>query len=136
MSTEDSLELLSLLGQNFEEENWYVFYKLTSRQIHTSKLDISAMVEEVARRVKEDGHPQISIATSAFKTESSAFEEVYKFSGKRAANIFMRMKSDLSTMGYNNKIDYSFSQFEIQVVTDTEIDIPDYVEIEITSTSN
>ena len=99
MSTEDSLELLSLLGQSFEEENWVIFYKLTSRQIHTCKFDISAMAEEAARRIKEDSHPQIFITSSAFKTESQIFEEVYKFSGKRAANIFMRMKSILSDNG-------------------------------------
>jgi hypothetical protein len=136
MSTKDSLELLSLLGQSFEEESWVIFYKLTSRQIHTCKFDISAMAEEAARRIKEDSHPQIFITSSAFKTESQTFEEVYKFSGKRAANIFIRMKSILSEMGYNYKEDYSFISFEIQVVTDAEIDIPDYVKIEITSTSN
>ena len=124
------------MGQDIEEESWVIFYKLTSLQIHTCKFDISAMAEEAARRIKEDGHPQVFISSSAFKTECQTFEEVYKFSGKRAANIFIRMKSILSEMGYNYKKDYSFSSFEIQVVTDAEIDTPDYVKIEITSTSN
>ena len=136
MSTEDSLELSILLGQNIVEENWIAFYKLTPRQIHTYKFDISAMAEEVVRRIKEGDSPQIFITSSAFKTESQTFEEVNKFSGKRAANIFMRMKAALSSMGYNYKADYSFSSFEIQVVSDTEIETPDYVKIEITSTSN
>ena len=94
------------------------------------------MAEEVLRRIKEGDSPQILITSSAFKTESQTFEDVNVFSGKRAANIFMRMKAALSTMGYNYKVDYSFAPFEIQVVTDTEIDNPDYVKIEITSTAN
>jgi len=130
MSLEDSLELLSQLP---EEKIWILFSNLTSRQIHTPDIDIPSMADEVIRRINEERHPQLFISSSAFRNETTSFEDANAFSGKRSANVFIRLKKILSNMGYKNTVDYTFMPFEIKVVTDPDDDSPDYVTIKITS---
>ena len=133
MSLEDSLELLSLSGQAPEEDTWISFFKLMSLQIHTPNIDISSMADEVVRRINEESHPQLFISSSAFRNETTSFEDANTLSGKRSANVFIRLKNMLSSQGYKNKVDYTFLPFEIKVVTDSGEDSPDYVTIHITS---
>jgi hypothetical protein len=131
-----------------EEEGWISVYNLKSRQIHTSDIDIPSMVDEVVRRINEEGHPQLFISSSAFRNEITPFEVAHAFSGKRSQNVKMRMEKILSEKGYKNKMDYTFLPFEIKVVTDPDDDSiekanlmeswedawqPDYVKILITS---
>jgi len=133
MSLEDSLELLSLSGEAPEEEGWISVFKLNSLQIHTPDIDIPSMADEVVRRINEERHPQLFISSSAFRNETTSFEDANAFSGKRSANVFIRLKKILSNKGYKNKVDYTFLPFEIMVVTDPDDDTPDYVTIQITS---
>jgi hypothetical protein len=116
-----------------EEEGWISVYNLKSRQIHTSDIDIPSMVDEVVRRINEEGHPQLFISSSAFRNEITPFEVAHAFSGKRSQNVKMRMEKILSEKGYKNKMDYTFLPFEIKVVTDPDDESPDYVKIQITS---
>jgi len=133
MSLEDSLELLSLSGQAPEEDTWISFFKLKSLQIHTPDIDITSMADEVVRRINEKSHPQLFISSSAFRNETTSFEDANTLSGKRSANVFIRLKNMLSSQGYKNKVDYTFLPLEIKVVTDSGEDSPDYVSIHITS---
>ena len=133
MSLEDSLELLSLFGPSPEEESWISIFKLNPLQIHTPDIDIPAMADEVARRINAEGHPELLISSSAFRNETTSFEDANAFSGKRSANVFIRLKKLLSNKGYKNKVDYTFLPFEIMVVTDPDDDTPDYVKVQITS---
>ena len=133
MSLEDSLELLSLSGQAPEEDTWISFFKLKPLQIHTPDIDITSMADEVIRRINEESHPQLFISSSAFRNETTSFEDANTLSGKRSANVFIRLKKMLSSQGYKNKVDYTFLPFEIKVVTDSGEDSPDYVTIHITS---
>ena len=133
ISLEDSHQRFGMLDQVPEPGKWMIFYKLKPRIIHHSRLDISLMVDEVVRLINNDLHPKILVSSSAFRKEGTSFEEDYVFSGKRSSNIFLRMKSMLSDMGYIYKVDYTFFHFKIHVVTDTGIEVPDYVKIEITS---
>jgi len=80
-----------------------------------------------------EGHPELLISSSAFRNETTSFEDANAFSGKRSANVFIRLKKLLSNKGYKNKVDYTFLPFEIMVVTDPDDDTPDYVKIQITS---
>ena len=91
------------------------------------------MADEVVRRINEESHPQLFISSSAFRNETTSFEDANTLSGKRSANVFIRLKKILSSRGYKNKVDYTFSPFEINVVTDPDEDTPDYVTIHITS---
>jgi hypothetical protein len=91
------------------------------------------MADEVVRRINEERHPQLSISSSAFRNETTSFEDVNAFSGKRSANVFIRLKKVLSDKGYKNAVDYTFLPFEIKVVTDPDDDSPDFVSIQITS---
>jgi hypothetical protein len=129
---EDTLDPLSVLGQ-VPEEGWISVFNLNSRQIHTSDIDIPSMADEVVRRINEEGHPQLSISSSAFRNETTSLENANTFSGKRSANVFIRLKKILSDKGYKNAVDYTFLPFEIKVVTDPDDDSPDYVSIQITS---
>ncbi|MEZ7816624.1 MAG: hypothetical protein QMB07_00645, partial [Flavobacteriales bacterium] len=72
-------------------------------------------------------------SSSAFRNETTSFEDVNAFSGKRSANVFIRLKKILSDKGYKNAVDYTFLPFEIKVVTDPDDDSPDFVSIQITS---
>ncbi|MGY8884686.1 MAG: hypothetical protein ACKVKI_04150, partial [Flavobacteriales bacterium] len=130
---EDSLELLSVLGQMPEDEGWISVFNLTSRQIHTSNIDIPSMADEVVRRINEERHPELSISSSAFRNETTSIEDANTLSGKRSANVFLRLKKILSDKGYKNAVDYTFLPFEMKVVTDPDDDSPDYVSIQITS---
>ena len=116
-----------------EEEGWISVYNLKSRQIHTSDIDIPSMVDEVVRRINEEGHPQLFISSSAFRNEITPFEDANAFSGKRSNNVKLRMEKILSEKGYKNEMDYTFLPFEIKVVTDPDDESPDYVKIQITS---
>jgi len=133
MSLEDSLELLSLFGPSPEEESWISVFKLNSLQIHTPGIDITSMANEVLRRINEERHPELLVSSSAFRDETTSFEDANAFSGKRSANVFIRLKKILLNMGFTNKVDYTFLPFEIKVVTDPDDDTPDYVKITITS---
>ena len=133
ISLEDSHQRFGMIDQVPEPGKWMIFYKLKSRIIHHSRLDVSSMVDEVVRLIDNDLHPKILVSSSALRKETTSFEEDYVFSGKRSSNIFLRMKSMLSDMGYIYKVDYTFFHFKIHVVTDTGIEVPDYVKIEITS---
>tara|TARA_B100000767_G_C19770897_1_gene539947 strand:- start:1351 stop:3459 length:2109 start_codon:yes stop_codon:yes gene_type:complete len=133
MSLEDSLELLSLFGPSPEAESWISVFKLNSLQIHTPGIDITSMANEVLRRINEERHPELLVSSSAFRDETTSFEDANAFSGKRSANVFIRLKKILLNMGYTNKVDYTFLPFEIKVVTDPDDDTPDYVKITITS---
>lgn len=130
---EDSLELLSVLVQVPEDEGWISVSNLNSRQIHTSDIDIPSMADEVVRRINEERHPELSISSSAFRNETTSIEDAKTLSGKRSANVFIRLKKVLSDKGYKNAVDYTFLPFEIKVVTDPDDDSPDYVTIQITS---
>jgi len=116
-----------------EEEGWISFCNLNSRQIDRPEIDISSMVDEVVRRINEEGHPQLSISSSAFRNKITSFEDANVLSGKRSNNILMYMEPILSKKGYKNKVDYTFLPFEIKVVTDPDDESPDYVKIQITS---
>lgn len=127
----DSMELALLLGGGLELDNWNVFYDLTPQQIHTGKIDISAMCHEVITRIESGLFPELFISSSASKSENRSTKETHDFSGKRSANIYMRLKAMLSVKGYTNSVDYSFLPFEINVASNEQEEVPDFVRIEI-----
>jgi hypothetical protein len=133
ISLEDSLQRFDILNQVAESEGWIVFHEFNPRIIHHTRLDISSMVDEVVRLITNDLHPKILVSSSALKKQTTTFEDDYVFSGKRSSNIFLRMKSMLSDRGYIYKVDYTFFNFKINVVTDTGIEMSDFVKIQITS---
>ncbi|PCJ80479.1 MAG: hypothetical protein COA49_08385 [Bacteroidetes bacterium] len=127
----DSLELTSLLGEKEELDNWVVFYELTPKQIHAEKLDIDEIAIEVIRRIKLGLHPKVFISSSAKESSNRSLSQTHEFSGKRCANIYLRLKALLLEKGYTNKSEYSFLNFDIKESSGLENEIPDFVRIEI-----